>query len=624
MADNVLNKRFFTNTYITGSGRHNYLRIDHLEDPLFTSFTFDIDYVTSPLFYTIGYSEYGYPNIEGLADNIEEALSGMYAEYMSNDQGYDILPVFSASILDGNKLGFGLQQNVYMDMPLYGATEYIYMVDKRNGGANQNDAGYDSNQFLESGSNPNTLNSFKLGASLNSIVNDSDKEWAKRKKQQNEDQKDACEKIMNDPDVQKAHTENGLELKAAEDAINLENSYKVDDDYYTEAQLMDKVKDFKQLKDDFEYFQREIVEWANDILSGYKQRGAAIYNKNKCAQKVIAYENISENWSKCEKEMEKEFGSDFKNVFLYKSEDSYVQQFYKLYCELETYAAGVDKPADAHNSHVGEYLPFKGDDGKSFLLDKNGAAKDGTTIRQSKIIEKFRSKLEYFDMLKKDGEKEYLDFNVSVYTMEAPYDWAYKSYQSHLSWIDPSNSNNNIDCFITWTMSFKCDINSAFDEKFTSKKVEENEEFSAIHEINIRIKEEGPIYMGEIYHLDLEIIPSNYIDKYSILKSDEYRGKAEAQQLSDTLITADRGVIYDASMNVLAESAAAWLVYINPSKIKDDKILYYKKNYNVCESLWQESFYDTVITSQQQYENICNYIQLNPTNWILKKEADDF
>ena len=45
MADNVLNKRFFTNTYITGSGRHNYLRIDHLEDPLFTSFTFDIDYV---------------------------------------------------------------------------------------------------------------------------------------------------------------------------------------------------------------------------------------------------------------------------------------------------------------------------------------------------------------------------------------------------------------------------------------------------------------------------------------------------------------------------------------------------------------------------------------------------
>ena len=60
----VIDKRFFTNTYITGSGRHNYLRIKDLEDPLFTSFTFDIDYVTSPLFYTINYSDYGYPNVE--------------------------------------------------------------------------------------------------------------------------------------------------------------------------------------------------------------------------------------------------------------------------------------------------------------------------------------------------------------------------------------------------------------------------------------------------------------------------------------------------------------------------------------------------------------------------------
>ncbi len=57
---------------------------------------------------------------------------------------------------------------------------------------------------------------------------------------------------------------------------------------------------------------------------------------------------------------------------------------------------------------------------------------------------------------------------------------------------------------------------------------------------------------------------------FQVLKADEYRLKAEAQQLSDTVISADRGVIYDANMNVLAESAAAWLVYINPSEIKDD------------------------------------------------------
>ena len=57
---------------------------------------------------------------------------------------------------------------------------------------------------------------------------------------------------------------------------------------------------------------------------------------------------------------------------------------------------------------------------------------------------------------------------------------------------------------------------------------------------------------------------------FQVVKAEEYRIEAEAQQLSDTVISADRGVIYDASMNVLAESAAAWLVYVDPSKIKDD------------------------------------------------------
>ena len=57
---------------------------------------------------------------------------------------------------------------------------------------------------------------------------------------------------------------------------------------------------------------------------------------------------------------------------------------------------------------------------------------------------------------------------------------------------------------------------------------------------------------------------------FQVIKAEEYRIEAESQQLSDTVISADRGVIYDASMNVLAESAAAWLVYVDPSKIKDD------------------------------------------------------
>ena len=134
----MANNKFFKNTYITGEGRKNYLTLgnsrSYLEDPLFTSFTFDMDYITSPLFYTINdYSKC--TNIESLAKNIEESLKNMYGKYMNpgEDSGYDILPLYSAEMVDGYKLGFGLQQNVYMDLPLYGATEYIYMVDKRNG-----------------------------------------------------------------------------------------------------------------------------------------------------------------------------------------------------------------------------------------------------------------------------------------------------------------------------------------------------------------------------------------------------------------------------------------------------------------------------------------------------------
>ena len=52
-----------------------------------------------------------------------------------------------------------------------------------------------------------------------------------------------------------------------------------------------------------------------------------------------------------------------------------------------------------------------------------------------------------------------------------------------------------------------------------------------------------------------------------IIKGEEYRLKAERNQLSDTLIAANRGTIYDSNMKVIAQSASAWLVYINPSKI---------------------------------------------------------
>lgn len=56
-----------------------------------------------------------------------------------------------------------------------------------------------------------------------------------------------------------------------------------------------------------------------------------------------------------------------------------------------------------------------------------------------------------------------------------------------------------------------------------------------------------------------------------IIKGEEFRLKAERNQLSDTVIAANRGTIYDSNMKVIAQSASAWLVYINPSKITTDE-----------------------------------------------------
>ena len=51
------------------------------------------------------------------------------------------------------------------------------------------------------------------------------------------------------------------------------------------------------------------------------------------------------------------------------------------------------------------------------------------------------------------------------------------------------------------------------------------------------------------------------------VKGDEYTAKVESQQLGDKEIKAARGTIYDANMNILAQSASVWRVYMNPSKI---------------------------------------------------------
>ena len=69
-----------------------------------------------------------------------------------------------------------------------------------------------------------------------------------------------------------------------------------------------------------------------------------------------------------------------------------------------------------------------------------------------------------------------------------------------------------------------------------------------------------------VFCLGLCVVRIGYL---TLVKGDVYKSKAEAQQLSVKTLNATRGTIYDSKMNVLAQSASVWLVYVNPSKIND-------------------------------------------------------
>ena len=71
------------------------------------------------------------------------------------------------------------------------------------------------------------------------------------------------------------------------------------------------------------------------------------------------------------------------------------------------------------------------------------------------------------------------------------------------------------------------------------------------------------IVLGLIVLLFLANIASLFY--VQIVNGDTYKAYAEKNQLEDNAIPAQRGVIYDCNMNILAESASVWKVYVNPS-----------------------------------------------------------
>jgi len=101
------------------------------------------------------------------------------------------------------------------------------------------------------------------------------------------------------------------------------------------------------------------------------------------------------------------------------------------------------------------------------------------------------------------------------------------------------------------------------------------------------------------------------LGRIQIVQAEKYKEKAEANQLQDTLLTAQRGNIYDANEKVLAQSANVWKVFIDPSRIPNEEV-----RETVCQRLSDilDVSYDTVMTkaklSHMQYLDVKRRVEL--------------
>lgn len=540
----MANSKFFTNTYITGSGRQNYLRADYLEDPLFTSFTFDIDFISSPLFYTINNYTYQHPDKIGISEQIEIALGEMRNK-MFPDKGYDILPLFSAEFLNGDKLGFGLQQNVYMDLPLYGATEYIYMVDKRNGDGSQNDVRYNSsnNGSVDNGG----YKSYTLGDSIKEAASESDRKWANNKIDQANERIKMCDEILNNEEEKSNHRINGddmnykkgaCEIKVNVDGVKDENGNDIE---FTEEDLIQKVEEFKKYVRAFESLKKEIVNWVNSRLSQYQSRATAIYTENRCVVEIFAndglpYKTTSEKDAYAAN-LANKYGSDFRDQIFFAEENGRKVGFLGKQEELFKELKSTDK---------------------SFLLDQDGG--NGMSIvRQTEILNRFREKMEYFKLCEKNATT--FKGNILVSQIKDVPDWANNDKANYLHVFNGNNTSdiNRVYNLIGQLMSYGCDMELAFDEKFISEEIKNNDNMLAKYEIalyNIKSQLYGIDEQGEPCdksNATSDSLFGQYLEAKEKYENDAISQAEKTQFLAKAEINDMESILMDGEQNTAVE-----------------------------------------------------------------------
>ena len=152
MATDNIDMRFFDKTSIQ---KYYANSKNGIEDPIFTGFTFAIDTLHSPLFFipdtyedaaeTLVFPSRISANDNSLARKIEDNLKyiNQFA-ITANPDTYEINTINVKDSFGSNNLrrpGYGLFDTFDIDNVKYGATDYIYMVDKVTDGIYANETG---------------------------------------------------------------------------------------------------------------------------------------------------------------------------------------------------------------------------------------------------------------------------------------------------------------------------------------------------------------------------------------------------------------------------------------------------------------------------------------------------
>ena len=530
----MADKKVFTNTYITGKGRQNYLRIDNLEDPLFTSFTFDVDFIASPLFYTISNGVYT-GDAKGIAANIETALK---ETYKNMKEGYDILPVNSAFKLGDDKLGFGIQQNVYMDKPIYGAVEYIYMVDKRNGTNEQNDV-----TSVGDGGTVSLNGSYNLGNSVNDVVNESDKKWAENKLKQAQAQKTASEEIMKAKKGEHTTNETNVNTYQSKYESKKYETNKEGKKIDKEKDLQDKINKHKKFEEEFNNLKKDIADWVNGEIKNKQKTIEDSYNNNECVKKIASYDNLSscsdEDKQTYYDALKKEFGDKF--VYKYILGDKTSSLMVKL---KDTFNELV---SCSNNS-----LYKTGKEDNNTLLIEENSSDNRSAVRGTKIVSKFKQRLKSSNIIESNATD--LPEGCYVYADQINNypEWLDQLQYGFVDFIkyciskakdevdyNVDNADSICDDWVIMSkalMSYKCDVSISF-VNFGEDAIRKNEEEMSKSEGDLNTLR-NELYGTEDGNVCDESNPTSdsicgkYIEAKEKLENDEYSQAQKSQNLA--------------------------------------------------------------------------------------------